>query len=365
MGEVRRRGRIYWIRYYRDGRRFEESARSEKYEAARDLLKVREGDIAKGAPVSSQIGRFRFDDAAKDIEAEYIVNGRRSFAELKRRIKLHLTPFFTGRRMATITTSDVLAFTRQRLETGAAAGEVNRELAALKRMFSLAVKGNKLMMRPHIPMLQENNVRVGFFERDLFEAVCAALPADLRPIMMFAYLTGWRIPSEILALQWRQIDLQVGTVRLDPGTTKNRDGRLFPFADHLPELRQLLEAQRRATTALETSKGIICPWVFHRNGRRVRSFRKAWANACATAGCPEMIPHDFRRTAVRNLERAGVSRSVAMQLTGHKTESVYRRYAIVSESDLGAGLDKLGQLSVGTIPGTKRRGGRVRRFARS
>ena len=76
----------------------------------------------------------------------------------------------------------------------------------------------------------------------------------------------------------------------------------------------------------------------------------------------ERIPHDFRRAVVRNLQRAGVSRSVAMQLTGHKTEPVYRRYEIVSEADLGAGNEKLAGLATGTIPGTKRRKGRVKRF---
>ena len=76
----------------------------------------------------------------------------------------------------------------------------------------------------------------------------------------------------------------------------------------------------------------------------IRDFRKVWKNACAAAGVPGRIPHDLRRTAVRNLERAGVPRSVAMQLTGHKTESVYRRYAIVSESDLAEGTAKLAAL---------------------
>jgi integrase len=365
MGQIRKRGGVYWIRYYRGGRRFEESARTAKYEKARDLLKEREGDIAKGMAVSSQIGRLRFEDAAADIEAEYQVNGRRSLRDLKARITLHLTPYFAGRRMSSLTTSDVRAYTKARMDAGAAAGTINRELAILKRMFTLAVKATKLMVRPHIPMLAEDNVRVGFFERETFEAVRAALPADLRPIATFAYLTGWRIPSEILSLQWRQVDLQVGTVRLDPGTTKNRDGRLFPFGDHLPELRALLEAQRATTTALETSQHVICPWVFHRRGRRVRAFRGAWAAACTAAGCPTMIPHDLRRTAVRNLERAGVSRSVAMQLTGHKTEAVYRRYAIVSEGDLGAGLEKLGLLGAGTIAGTKWRRGKVRQFAKA
>jgi integrase len=267
--------------------------------------------------------------------------------------------------MATITSADVRAFTKRRLDAKVSAAEINRELAILKRMFTLAIHGNKLMVRPHIPMLQEHNVRTGFFEREDFDKVRANLPAALQPVATFAYLTGWRIQSEILKLQWRQVDLEVGTVRLDPGTTKNRDGRLSPFGQALPELRQLLEEQKAATKAIEAAKNLICQWVFHRNGRPIKSLRKAWENACVAAGVPGRIPHDLRRTAVRNLERAGVSRGVAMQLTGHKTESVYRRYAIVSERDLGAGIEKLGQFAAGTIPGTKSRSGKVRRFKKA
>jgi hypothetical protein len=176
---------------------------------------------------------------------------------LKIRIEQHLTPFFAGRRMNSITTADVRAYSKQRIDVGAKPATVNRELSALRRMFTLAVKAGKLMVRPHMPMLAENYVRTGFFERETFEAVRAALPEDLRPIATFAYLTGWRL-SEILSLQWRQVDLQIGTVRLDPGTTKNRDSRLFPYRHHLPELREVLEAQRRATTAVETSADVIC-----------------------------------------------------------------------------------------------------------
>jgi len=79
---------------------------------------------------------------------------------------------------------------------------------------------------------------------------------------------------------------------------------------------------------------LICPWVFHRDGRPIRDFRAAWKAAHAQAGCRGRTPHDFRRTAVRNFEQCGICRSVAMKLTGHLTEAVYRRYAIVSESDL-------------------------------
>jgi integrase len=105
---------------------------------------------------------------------------------------------------------------------------------------------------------------------------------------------------------------------------------VFPFTD---ELRTLLAALWVEHEALR-KQGVICPFVFHRRGRRIKSFRGAWAKACVDAGYPGKIPHDFRRSAIRDMERARLSRSVAMQLTGHKTEAVYRRYAITSEADL-------------------------------
>ena len=139
-----------------------------------------------------------------------------------------------------------------------------------------------------------------------------------------------------------------------PARRRTRTGGSFPFT---PELRAVLEAQREATERLQREREAIIPWVFHRRGKPTKDLHKVWRKACAAAGCPGRIPHDFRRTAVRNLERAGVSRSVAMKLVGHKTESVYRRYAIVSQADLSAAAGKLAQLegeASGTSFGTSR-----------
>lgn len=134
------------------------------------------------------------------------------------------------------------------------------------------------------------------------------------------------------------MDFSAGWLRLEPLETKNGDGRMFPLT---PDLREVLERQRRRTSKIEKATGRIIPWVFHRGGDPIKSFRRAWLTACRGAGCPGRIPHDFRRTAVRNLERAGVPRSAAMAMVGHKTESIYRRYAIVAEADLRAGAEKI------------------------
>ena len=129
-----------------------------------------------------------------------------------------------------------------------------------------------------------------------------------------------------------------GEVRLEPGTTKNRQGRTFPFTD---ELRDILLERMAVADELKRSSGIICPWVFHRNGRPIKSFRVAWRNACVKAGCPSRLVHDLRRTAVRNMVRSGISEPVAMRLTGHKTRSVFDRYNIVSGGDLRAAANRL------------------------
>jgi integrase len=132
-------------------------------------------------------------------------------------------------------------------------------------------------------------------------------------------------------------------VRLEPGSTKNAEGRMFSFVGYRP-LDRLLRHQRERTDTIERATGQIIRWVFHREGAAIRNFRGAWRTACKRAGVPGRLFHDLRRTAVRNLERAGVPRSVAMKLTGHKTEAIYRRYAIVSEADLADAVLRLDRL---------------------
>jgi integrase len=359
-----KKSRFYWIAYMSGGKRRYESTRSTRKRDAQNLLTARLGDVQRGLPVTPDVGKVTFDAAAEDLLNDYRTNGKRSLAVVARRIGKHLRPFFNGlRRMASISTPDVRTYILQRqtansvlvhrartvvLPDGteqqlleerrpASDAEINRELALLKRMFNLAIQAGKLLHKPYVPMLREDNVRTGFFEPDMLASVLSRLPEPIRPVIRFAAITGWRIQSEVLPLEWRQVDFPAGEVRLDAGTTKNREGRVFPMT---AELRALLEGQRAEHERLK-SDGRIVRFVFHRGGERIISLLKSWHAACAAAGCPGRIPHDLRRTAVRNLVRAGITERVAMKMTGHKTPSVFQRYNIVSDGDLREAARKL------------------------
>jgi integrase len=330
MGSIYKRGRIWWIAYCRNGRQFWESTHTEDYEVARDQLRKTEGDIAKGLPVTPQMSRILFGELARDLVLDYTVNQRRSLYDLNIRLNRHLLPIFGHRRVWTITSSDIVLYTEERQREGARNATINRELAAMKRAFTLGIRGRKILLAPYVPRLDEHNTRTGFFEKSELVRILEHLPQVLHPLVWFAYVTGWRIAT-LRRLQWQQIDFQLGTVRLEVGTTKNDDGVVFPIN---LGLKTLLEAQWALTEQVQTKRSIICPWVFHRNGRPIKQFKNAWRHACRLAGLRGRLVHDFRRTAVRNLVNAGVREKVAMQLTGHKTRSVFDRYHIVSPDDV-------------------------------
>jgi len=116
------------------------------------------------------------------------------------------------------------------------------------------------MAAHYLFLLREDNTRVGFFEPEQFQAVMGHLPEPLQPVVEFAYITGWRIASEVLPLQWRHVDFAGGEVRLDAGTTKNGEGRMSPLTD---DLRGLLEARHDDHKRLKLA-GQLCPFVFKR-----------------------------------------------------------------------------------------------------
>ena len=327
------------IRYNRNGKQFEESTGAKLKTKAQALLKRREGDIERGLPVQPTLYRVTFDDAIKAVIDDQVDNGRRCLDDVETRINLHLKPFFTGMRLASITTDLVLRYRVTRKEEGAAPATINREVGVLKRAFRLAHRAGNVTTIPYLPMVAEQNTRQGFFEPDEFKDVVSRLPSCYQPVARFAQITGWRWVSEILPLTWSQVDFDAEEVRLEPGTTKNGEGRTFPFTK---ELKSLLEGQRLRREALK-EEGRICPFVFEEDGHEIAegSYVKAWRKARKAAGLPGRLMHDLRRTAVRELVRAGVPEQVAMRMTGHKTRSVFERYNIVSGGDLKEAAKKL------------------------
>jgi integrase len=352
-----KRGWCY-IKYYAGGKPIAEATGTKNKAEARRLLQARLGQLAEGRYIGPAAERVAFDDLAEMLLTDYRVNGRKSLKWIEMRLKIHLAPFFGSKRAQQISTADVQAYIAKRQSEDAKNGTINLELAALKRMYTIAMQAEKITRRPYIPLLEENNVRQGFFERAEFEAVLVRLPDWLRPPVTLAYSMGWRTRSEVLPLTWRQIDLEAGTVRLEVGTTKNKDGRVIYLTE---ELRGLLETQWR----VHLSHHPDCPYVFPRpDGQKIKDIRWLWIKACRVSGLVGKIPHDFRRTAVRNMVRAGIPERVAMMISGHKTRAIFDRYHIVSDSDLKEAakrLDTAKTLQTATISVTTSSGGEAER----
>ncbi len=347
QGTVYQRGRIWWLCFYRDGRPHFESSRSENETVARDLLKIRVGRAAAGEPVLPRADRVRYDEAAKDLQEHYQTTGSRDLEEAGYRLA-HLNTFFSGRKLASLGPADATKYAVARQAEGASNRTVNLELSVLGKMLKLAYENGNLFRVPVIRKLKEAPPRAGFFEDPAFEAVRRRLRTDLQVAVSLAHVFGWRMQSEVLSLERRQLDFTAGTLRLDAGETKNDEGRVVYLT---PDVKSLLAAQVARVQALERKTGRIIPFLFphltgRRAGARIKDFRKAWVTACTRAGSPGMLRHDLRRTAVRNLVNAGVVERVAMTVTGHKTRAVFDRYHIVSPGDLQDAARKLAEANL-------------------
>jgi integrase len=206
--------------------------------------------------------------------------------------------------------------------------KVNRETEILGRAFHLAVEEGRLSHNPKIPTLPERNVRQGFFEKAEFQAITALLPGEIADLAWFGYLTGWRL-SEITGLRWENVDRAAKELRIYD--SKNGDGRVIPLAG---QLLALIE-KRWAARQFSDWRGEpgVAAFVFHRQGNRIGNFRGKWNRAAEKAKIPGKLFHDLRRTAVRDMIRAGVPQAVAQTISGHRTGAVFSRYNITSAED--------------------------------
>jgi integrase len=354
-GAVKLHHGAWYVRFSYGGKRHEERTDAKTEREARSILRARLTDAERGDYLPDA-AKTRMGELFEDMARDYAINGK-LVVPLRNRWA-HLSPVFGSDLAATVTTGRIRQYVETRFGEGAKPASVQVELATLRRMLRLGTQGGKVVRVPHFPTISVNNTRKGFFERDTFERVLAELPAYLRPIAITGYWLGWR-KAELLGLQWRQVNLTEGTVRLDPGTTKNKEGRLA----HLPpEALEALTKWRNDTSTIEREQGVIIPNVFNKDGKPIRSFDYAWRAACRRAGVPGMLFHDLRRTAARNYVRSGTSERVAMKILGHKTRSMFDRYQIVAEDDLREAAARVAAARrvarIGTVVGPIGLGGR-------
>lgn len=363
-----------YIRWKVGSKACERSTHSTSREVAQKQLEKVQTQIEDGTHVSAGAKRVTFEKLMELVVSDYLDNNTSLVKKLvDGKVVLsgscwssvqRLKTFFGGMRALAINKAKITEYSNVQREAGYAKATIGNDIRILKRAFTLATP--ELLprsARPNYTVSDPRNARQGFFEEDDFRAMQAELPEPLRPVMEFGYLTGWRVRSEVLPLTWDRIDFKGGTVRLEPNTTKNKDGREIPF-DVLPELVALLQRQREYTTAVAKRKGMVIPWVFHREGKPIKDYKDAWYAARERAARDkrgaivrpvllDRIVHDFRRTAVRNLVRSGVPQAIAMKITGHKTVSVFIRYAIVDVEAMREGLRKLAAFRAAEAAGAR------------
>ena len=342
-GRTYLRGQIWWIAYWYKGKERRESSGSTERKIANLLLAKRLGEIgADTAGVKRWLGpeaeRVLVTSLLDDLILAHEVAHSRSVKHYKARM-IALRASFDRERVREVDTPRLRRYIQERERAGVKPATIQVELAVLRRAFNLAHQDGRIGSVPTFPTIRVDNARQGFFEQGDFEAVVKLLPPYLKDVARFAYLSGWR-KEEILGLLWSEVDMAGRIIKLSPERSKNKKGRVLALVGELWEIIERRQGYRGVPFP-DGADFYFCPFVFHREGQPIRHIRGAWMTACRRAGVEGMLFHDMRRTTVRNLLRAGVSQRTAMEVTGHKTASVFMRYDIVSEDDIRDAQEKM------------------------
>ena len=306
-------------------------------------LKRRLAEIGRGHLVGPRAERLTFEDLARDYLRDDEVRGLRSADTARLRVS-HLRHFFGLDRALDITTDRIRMYQAQRLHDGAEAATINRETAALARMFALAVKAGHLPGRPAFPSrLEKRSPRQGFFEHAEYLAIRQHLPSDYRDVLDFGYHSGWR-RKEITQLTWPEVDLSGGVIRLDPDRSKTKIGRLLPLS---PPLRDVV-SRRVAVRRLDT------PLVFHHNGGGAhRRLAQDVGTGVSCGGTPgETLPRSPPNSGTQPRSFGGARAGGHGHHRSQDAEHIFDRYNVVREDDLKQATARLADYVVGqpTIP---------------
>jgi integrase len=331
MAQAYERNGNWWIEYRHRGVHYRVSlvkeGRTNSKREAEKFLAERLTDHNRGKTATLSASKVSFEQMAETFLDDYKTNGRRSIVHAEMAVE-HLREFFGSDMAVDITTPRMREYSRLKQEAGYGNATINRHLAALRRMFNLMIEDGVLETAPKFPMLGENNVRKRMLERADFEHLLTFLPDYLKLPIEFGYECGWR-KSEVRDLQWSSVALDACELRLLE--SKNGEMRVIPLTGRRLEIIQEACKQRR----------LDCPYVFHRNGKHLGDYKKAWQKARKLAGQEGLWVHDLRKSGGTNMSRAGVDKLTIMEIMGHKTDSMFRRYQIRNTEDMVRGFNLL------------------------
>ncbi len=326
-GSVFLRGKIWWVQVWVDNKQIAQSSKSAKKS---DALRLRDkllGKKARREITGGPAEQIRISELFDDVLKSDIKESTRYIWRLV--IEKNLRPFFGRVRAIRLSTDLMDKYREKRRADGVVDATVNRELSIMRTAFHNARKRTppKVHTVPYFLITKETTVKQGFLPDEIYSSLLDALEHDLKRVFVTGYLTGIR-KGELLAIQWPQVDFESGLIGLEPDETKIGEGRSLPILRG--DMYDLLLAAKKE----RDQKWPSSPWVFNRQGKPIRDFRGGWERACIAAGVPDLNFHDLRRTAVRNMRRAGVPQVIRMKISGHKTDSMERRYNIVDGDDL-------------------------------
>lgn len=325
-GGLYKRGRVWWIKYYVGRHAMRESARTRDKRKAEDFLKQRLAEAELNQVPDTSVRRLSIRDVLQYLLADYRLRKRASLKQLESKVSKHLVPLLGPIRAADFGQRQVEAYVQVRRKQQASEASINRELEHLRAAFGVALEHEAILKAPKIRMLAEDNVRTGFLEHHEYGLLKSVLPPYLVSMFVVGYNVGCRL-GELLKLRWEQIDFNAAQIWLERRQTKSKVARVLPIYGEMVDVLQAALADRNANYP-------DCPHVFHREGKRIVDFRKAWFKACSTAGYPTLRFHDLRRSAVRNMDRAGISRATIRKIIGHKTDAMFDRYRIVDQQEI-------------------------------
>jgi integrase len=330
-GRVFLRGSTWWAAFYVDSRQQRESTKKTDREQAEKYLHKRLKEVhaheldASRQFVSQHDKRRTVAELMDALKTDFEIRGKNSRQNLSNIARARAD--FGITRAAALTAEQVDRYVQDQLVKGYAKASINRVTQLVRQAYKLA----RLPVPPIRRLPEKGNERQGFFSEQEIRRVIANLPTALADFTLFGWLTGMR-KSEIASLGWQDVDGDV--IRLRAENAKNGEARMIPLEGELAEL----IARRRDARQVEVDGTVmISSLIFHRAGAPIGDFRKAWARAGKKAGILRLF-HDLRRSGCRNMINAGVPQNIAMKISGHKTDSMFRRYAICAESDLRTAL---------------------------